>query len=351
MATKNETKPAAPAPPTFLPAEMPRLEKLAKLRELFPSAAYGLLPKALKKDSPKGNCDVCKGYHGLPAIHLDYIGHATVTDRLLTVDPDWNWEPLAFDEHGLPRFTRLPNGQAVGLWGKVTILGVTRLGYGSVEPGAFEPEKQLIGDFLRNACMRFGVGLELWSKAELESAALSNSHAIVDPKSGEMKPVEQPHPPAKPAAKPDAAKAPEKPQDAPKERPNPGPWTPPEWAEDGSAVVFGVPVASAVTSGWDIWRAEKPVNAATSKSAVKGMPWSEIVQGPYDGGRHNFLRWAVCNGQKELAKGDPLSMLSQRATWALHLFESNAARTGDNIGTVSPGDAPLQGAELFSSKG
>jgi hypothetical protein len=98
---------------------------------------------------------------------LDYVGHAAVTDRLLKADPQWNWEPLALDEHGLPAFTRNSSGQAVGLWIKLTIGGVTRLGCGTVAPGAFDAEKQLIGDALRNAAMRFGVALDLWSKSDL----------------------------------------------------------------------------------------------------------------------------------------------------------------------------------------
>lgn len=98
---------------------------------------------------------------------LDYVGHAAVTDRLLKADPLWNWEPLALDEHGLPAFTRNNNGQPVGLWIKLTVGGVTRLGCGTVTPGAFDAEKQLIGDALRNAAMRFGVALDLWSKSDL----------------------------------------------------------------------------------------------------------------------------------------------------------------------------------------
>lgn len=116
-----------------------RDKALLQLREPFPEAVYGKLPR--------GN------------VQLDYVGHAAVTDRLLTIDPEWNWEPLALDELGLPVYDK-----AGGLWIKLTILGVTRLGYGD---GA-DP-KVRIGDALRNAAMRFGVALELWTKDELES--------------------------------------------------------------------------------------------------------------------------------------------------------------------------------------
>jgi hypothetical protein len=98
---------------------------------------------------------------------LDFVGHAAVTDRLLKVDPKWNWEPLGYDEQGLPAFTRDAQGKPVGLWIKLTIGDVTRLGVGSVAANAFDAEKQLIGDALRNAAMRFGVALDLWTKEDL----------------------------------------------------------------------------------------------------------------------------------------------------------------------------------------
>lgn len=124
-------------------------QRLERLREPFPPEAIGQLPR--------GN------------VKLDYVGHATVTDRLLSVDPHWNWEPLAFTDEGLPVFEHNAGGKPCGLWIKLTVLGVTRLGYGSVEGSKAEPVKELIGDALRNAAMRFGVALDLWSKSELES--------------------------------------------------------------------------------------------------------------------------------------------------------------------------------------
>lgn len=166
---------------------------LQHLAQRFPAGAYGKLFKAFKKDeakaAPRRHCTECGSTHSTaPGIHLDYIGHANVTDRLLSVDPRWTWEPLAFDEGGLPRFL-IVDGHAVGLWIKLTVLGVTRLGFGSVEAGAFDSEKQLIGDAIRNAAMRFGVALELWSKTELESTSLATS---VDKATGEIR--EKPKP-------------------------------------------------------------------------------------------------------------------------------------------------------------
>ena len=105
------------------------------------------------------------------------------------MDPTWDWDFLLRDvdpamlvlvdgaspdtkadmlatviANSPPVFDRAQNGQPIGLWITLTIAGVTRKGYGSVEPGKFDAEKQLIGDALRNAAMRFGVALTLWSK-------------------------------------------------------------------------------------------------------------------------------------------------------------------------------------------
>jgi hypothetical protein len=140
---------------------------LKALREPFDAKVVGILPKPYRKDSEKKNCPECGGFHGMPAAHLNYVGHAAVTDRLLTVDALWNWEPLAYNDDGLP----LLDG-AGGMWIKLTVAGVTRLGYGD----GGDP-KVRIGDAIRNAAMRFGVALELWTKDELESLIGNNKVA------------------------------------------------------------------------------------------------------------------------------------------------------------------------------
>jgi hypothetical protein len=120
----------------------PDVKALAKLREPFPASQIGKLPKG--------------------GILLDFVGHGYLTARLLDVDPAWNWEPVAFDERGLPLLDE--NG---GLWIKLTVCGVTRLGYGDAGgrkgPNAI---KESIGDALRNAGMRFGLALDLWCKGD-----------------------------------------------------------------------------------------------------------------------------------------------------------------------------------------
>ncbi len=148
-------------------------DPLAKLREPFPAHQISKLPKPTKKqteelraDFTKGKrCGVCGGWHQQDVVHLDYVGHAALTDRLLDTDPHWFWEPMALDG-GLPAFD-----QSGGLWIKLTVCGVSRLGYGhaaakpNMDPGA--REKEVIGDALRNAAMRFGAALDLWHKGDL----------------------------------------------------------------------------------------------------------------------------------------------------------------------------------------
>ncbi|WP_228002176.1 hypothetical protein [Nocardia australiensis] len=136
---------------------------LLKLREPFAENQIGKLPKPYSKDSKRSDCKVCGGYHGQPAMHIDYVGHAAITSRLLEVDPLWSWEPVAFDDGGLPRFDQLG-----GLWIRLTVLGVTRLGYGDAQgKKGGDAVKEAIGDALRNAAMRFGTALELWHKGDL----------------------------------------------------------------------------------------------------------------------------------------------------------------------------------------
>jgi hypothetical protein len=142
---------------------------LELLREPFPDRLISKKPK-FKRDPnvPKVQnvyCKECGQYHPKEAIHLDYVGHAALTDRLLDADPEWNWEPLAVDESGLPRMDRCG-----GMWIKLTVCGVTRLGYGHAEgKQGGDAIKEVIGDALRNAAMRFGAALDLWCKGDLHA--------------------------------------------------------------------------------------------------------------------------------------------------------------------------------------
>jgi len=143
-------------------------EKLRKLTEPFPPEEINLLPKPVKRRGAPGyedgNCPDCGRWHGLPAVHIDYVGHANLTRRLLQEDPLWNWRPLALTPEGAPLMDHHDDGTPAGMWIVLTIHGLERLGYGSVDPGANDPVKQIIGDALRNAGMRFGLALDLWMK-------------------------------------------------------------------------------------------------------------------------------------------------------------------------------------------
>ena len=123
------------------------MTNLAKLREPFPANQISYLPKG--------------------GVKLAYVGHAALTDRLLDTDPAWAWEPLAFDDRGLPAID-----DCGGLWIRLTVCGITRLGYGDAgdKKGA-NAMKERIGDALRNAAMRFGAALDLWHKGELHAEA------------------------------------------------------------------------------------------------------------------------------------------------------------------------------------
>lgn len=143
---------------------------LELMREKFLDHQIGKLAKGSKaqtqcKPEEKRSCDVCGGWHHPKMIHLDFVGHAALTDRLLDCDPLWSWRPLALRD-GLPAFDA--NG---GLWIELTVCNVTRLGYGNATESEYKDigsrEKEVIGDALRNAAMRFGAALELWHKGQL----------------------------------------------------------------------------------------------------------------------------------------------------------------------------------------
>lgn len=173
------------------------------LRRPFEKDEIELLPKYTgKKDAngkiPRdayGNCSTCGRCHPFPCVHLSYVGHAGITDRLNEVDPAWNWQPVSEDADGLPLI------KSGGMWIKLTVLGVTRLGYGDAQ-GKTGPNavKEMIGDAIRNAAMRFGVGTYLWSKSEKSEHLLEfdgdQSECTTKPPAKKKPPAEK-----KPAAK------------------------------------------------------------------------------------------------------------------------------------------------------
>lgn len=137
------------------------------LRKPFPPHQISKLPKptkqqteAVRADYKNGiRCKICGTWHHPDVVHLDYVGHAALTDRLLDCDPHWKWEPVVMP--GLPN----PGN---GMWIALTVCGVTRLGYGHADgKTGGDAIKETIGDALRNAAMRFGAALDLWHKGDL----------------------------------------------------------------------------------------------------------------------------------------------------------------------------------------
>ena len=164
------------------------------LRMPFPPEQISKLPKITCRpclDSsygscgpqhPKQRCSACNGVLTRAHIDLDYVGHADVTYRLLEADSQWSWEPLAWDPDGLPL---IKDGC---LWIKLTVAGVTRIGVGDAgangrRKSAGDTAKEMIGDAIRNAAMRFGVALQLWSKIDrtAEQDDSTDAHAVREP--------------------------------------------------------------------------------------------------------------------------------------------------------------------------
>jgi hypothetical protein len=126
-----------------------------KLEEII--SKYGVPDPKIVGKLPKGG------------MQLDFVGHADTQKALSEIDPTWTMEPVAFDEFGLPAF-RVENGMAhMAAW--MTLLGVRRLGVGSVQASKPDLYKELLSDSLRNCAMRHNVYLSLWTKSEWDDVS------------------------------------------------------------------------------------------------------------------------------------------------------------------------------------
>jgi len=136
-----------------------------KLEEII--SKYGVPDPKIVGKLPKGG------------MQLDFVGHADTQKALSEIDPTWTMEPVAFDEFGLPAF-RVENGMAhMAAW--MTLLGVRRLGIGSVQASKPDLYKELQSDALRNCAMRHNVYLGLWSKSEWDDVTYTSSTPIAKP--------------------------------------------------------------------------------------------------------------------------------------------------------------------------
>lgn len=148
--------------------DLPDAVRIKALRDLHTELRTP--PASLVEQKPKGGT------------MLSFVGHAAVTEMLLRHDPLWSWVPYAVSPlSGEPLMDRDSNGRPAGMWIKLTIFDHSRVGYGSVEVNERKQDgdliKEIIGDGIRNAAMRFGIALNLWSKSDLESAAQPPSAA------------------------------------------------------------------------------------------------------------------------------------------------------------------------------
>ena len=125
-------------------------------------------------------------------INLAYVSHADITKILIEVDPSWSWQPIEW-VNGRPAI-HVENGTAT-MWGTLTLLGKSMIGVGSVRADKQDHEKELVGDFLRNASMRFGIALSLWSKQDWsDNTTITSLPAVQARRAEEAKPYVGNHP-------------------------------------------------------------------------------------------------------------------------------------------------------------
>ena len=125
-------------------------------------------------------------------VSLSYVSHADVCRILIEVDPLWSWQPIEW-VNGRPAMN-VENGTAT-MWGTLTLLGKSMIGVGSVRADKQDYEKEVVGDFLRNASMRFGIAISLWSKQDWsDNTTITSLPAVQAKRAEEAKPYVQNHP-------------------------------------------------------------------------------------------------------------------------------------------------------------
>lgn len=176
-----------PAPPPGYTQEE-QLKALQELRAPFQDSEIRYRPQlwcsACKEtrgqccfQHQKARCGKCNQTLSPAHSCLRFVGHAEATQRLLNVDPLWDWEPMATDDRGLPQYDANR-----GLWIRLTVCGMTRIGYGDAggKTGG-NAVKEIIGDAIRNAGMRFGMALDLWKSSDLAAADAAAEEAQQSP--------------------------------------------------------------------------------------------------------------------------------------------------------------------------
>ena len=198
-------------------------------------------------DHVRAKCKLCGQNITAAHMHLSYVGHAHLTQRLNEADPRWTWRPardvpdevmLAAIATGNAELLKMvlsayppkiiemeiPTSRGTAtervMWGELVIhddVGneIVMPGVGDAIGKAWGPNalKEMVGDLLRNAGMRRGAALNLWMGEERDRAKAEN-RASADEPSGyaaraglfddDAKPAAKPRPRKPAEAKPDA---------------------------------------------------------------------------------------------------------------------------------------------------
>lgn len=138
----------------------PNDPRWAHVRRDFPANAQGKLPKPGQNASAAASCSICGGFHkGAGGVHVDYLGHAFVRERLnevpwdLTIWRTASGDPMIIEE-----------GELATLPFTMTVMGVDRHEVACAPTGKEEWPKLLWSDMISRGGMAHGIGLSLWQK-------------------------------------------------------------------------------------------------------------------------------------------------------------------------------------------
>lgn len=142
-----------------------------QLREPFAADQIGKLPKWGKDTPPQSEwayCQVCKQKAPPQHGHVDFVGHAMVTNRLNQVVGTDGWS------YTRPERVHDDRGKLLAVLSEMTVLGHTKgveVGGPAASATTYADQlKTALSDYICRAAMRFGIALEQWSKQELEAA-------------------------------------------------------------------------------------------------------------------------------------------------------------------------------------
>lgn len=133
------------------------------LRREFPPHAKGKLVKYAKSDRNAPECPTCGARHtgGANALHVDYIGHAFLRERLNEVE--WSYELDRTPDAG-PMVVQEPDGKLVWIPFRMTVMGAVKEEVAVAELSKDEWPKVLWSDVITRGAMAHGIGLHLWQK-------------------------------------------------------------------------------------------------------------------------------------------------------------------------------------------